>query len=153
MRPVFVYMEIILIAATTADGYIARHSHEEVRWSKDLSLFKEQTMGHPVIMGSHTFESLQKELIGREIIVVHRDDQPINILDQLSAEKCFIAGGGRTNTKFIDHLTHLYLTPHPYIFGKGVSLFYGDVNELELELEQTIELQKGIIQYQYRVIR
>ena len=146
-------MDIILIAAITADGYIARHSHEEVRWSQDLSLFKEQTMGHPIIMGSHTFDSLQNELEGREIIVVHRDDSPKEILERVSADKCFIAGGGRTNKKFIDHLTHLYLTPHPYVFGGGVSLFYGNVDELKLELITTHEVKQGIIQYQYLVKR
>ncbi len=47
-------MKVILIAAITVDGYIA-HSHDEIiSWSKDLKLFKEQTMGYPVIMGSNT---------------------------------------------------------------------------------------------------
>ena len=35
-------MNVILIAAITADGYIARHSNEIVEWSLDLQLFKEQ---------------------------------------------------------------------------------------------------------------
>ena len=33
-------MNVILIAAITADGYIARHSNEIVEWSLDLQLFK-----------------------------------------------------------------------------------------------------------------
>ena len=37
--------EIILIAAVTLDGYIARNRKETIDWSKDLGLFKEQTMG------------------------------------------------------------------------------------------------------------
>jgi dihydrofolate reductase len=53
-------MDVILIAAVTADGFIARHSHEVVEWSQDISLFKEQTMGYPVIMGSNTFANLQQ---------------------------------------------------------------------------------------------
>ena len=36
-------MDIILIAAITADGYIARHSNEVVDWSQDLHLFRKQT--------------------------------------------------------------------------------------------------------------
>jgi len=55
-------VDVILIAAVTQDGYIARHSHESVTWSKDLYLFKEQTMGWPLIMGSNSFKCLQKEL-------------------------------------------------------------------------------------------
>ena len=42
--------EVILIAAVTVDGYIARHDLEITTWSKDLPLFKEQTMGFPIIM-------------------------------------------------------------------------------------------------------
>ena len=36
--------EVILIAAVTIDGYIERHSLEVTSWSKDLSLFKKQTI-------------------------------------------------------------------------------------------------------------
>ena len=79
-------MDVILIAAVTQDGYIARHPHERVTWSKDLYLFKEQTMGWPLIMGSNTFKCLQKELEGRDIIVVHRDDNPKEIIENVNTE-------------------------------------------------------------------
>ena len=46
--------EVILIAAVTVDGYIARHNLEVISWSEDLHLFKEQTLGSPIIMGSNT---------------------------------------------------------------------------------------------------
>ncbi len=135
------------------DGYIARHHHEVIDWSDDLHLFKEQTLGHPVIMGSNTFDCLQKELIGREIIVVHRNTNPESVLGEIKSEKCFIAGGGKTNFRFAPHLTHLYLTTHPLIFGKGVPLFDGEVEELKLNLETTIPVveKKGIYQFQYLV--
>ena len=51
-------IEVILIAAVTVDGFIARHNLEVTSWSKDLHLFKKQTMGHPVVMGSNTFKTL-----------------------------------------------------------------------------------------------
>ena len=28
-----------------------------------------------------------------------------------------------TYTKFAPYLTHMYITPHPIIFGKGIKLF------------------------------
>ena len=40
--------EVVLIAAVTVDGFIARHSLEVTSWSKDLQFFKKQTMGFPV---------------------------------------------------------------------------------------------------------
>ena len=92
--------EIILIAAVTLDGFIARHSSEITKWTKDLPLFKEQTMGHPVIMGSNTFDTLSNELVGREVVVVHRNDDPREILQKVKSQKCFIAGGGKIYSRF-----------------------------------------------------
>ena len=146
-------MDIILIAAITQDGFIAHNSNEVITWSKDLALFKTQTMGYPVIMGSNTYGAIENELKGRDIIIFHRDKKPINILNSLSSDKCFIAGGGRTNTRFAPYLTHLYLTSHPLVFGKGVALFYDLEEELQLELVQKLEVNNNINQLQYRVLR
>ena len=85
-------MHVILIAAITADGYIARHSNETVSWSLDLHLFKKQTMGFPVIMGSNTKKTLNIDLSGRQEIVVHRQDDPNEILKGLKPNKCFVIG-------------------------------------------------------------
>ena len=68
--------EVILIAAVTVDGFIARHSLEITSWSKDLQVFKKQTMGFPVIMGSNTNKTLFSSLKGRKKIVVGRQDDP-----------------------------------------------------------------------------
>ena len=81
--------EIILIAAVTVDGFIARHNNEITKWTKDLQLFKKQTMGSSVIMGSKTFNTLSKELEGREVIVVKRNDKPNEIIRGISSKKCF----------------------------------------------------------------
>jgi len=86
-------VDIILIAAVTQDGFIARHPHETIRWSKDLSLFKEQTTGWPVIMGSNTFNCINRELKDRKIIVMHREDRPKGVLDAIDKEKSFIISG------------------------------------------------------------
>ena len=145
--------EIILIAAVTLDGFIARHSNEITKWTKDLPLFKEQTMGHPVIMGSNTFHTLSNELVGREVVVVHRNDDPREILQKVKSQKCFIAGGGKTYSRFYPFLTHLYITPHPYVFGKGIKLFSDVVNEAEVVFDNLIQVneKKGIYQYQYKI--
>ena len=147
---------VILTAAVTIDGYIARHNLEKVEWSKDLSLFKKQTMGSPVIMGSNTLKTISSELDGRDIILVGRNDEPEAILKKISSDKCFIIGGGKTYHRYINHLTHVYVTPHPYVFGKGVPLFDGEINtEISLDFQNLIEVDRsqGIFQYQYKVKR
>ncbi|MBU0529536.1 dihydrofolate reductase family protein [bacterium] len=148
-------MDIILIVAITIDGYIARRSDEVISWSKDLKLFKKQTMGYPVIMGSNTEKTLAVELKGREKIVVHRNDDPKKILENLDAKKCFVIGGGKTYTKFAPFLTHMYITLHPIVFGKGIQLFSNLKEELSLKFIRKITVDKteGIFQFQYKVIK
>jgi len=145
--------EIILIAAVTIDGFIARHSSEITTWTKDLPLFKKQTMGFPVIMGSNTYKTLINELEGREVIVVHRDDNPKDILESISSKKCFVAGGGKTYSRFYPFLTDLFITPHPYVFGSGISLFSDAIKESQLIFKKLVEVSKknGILQYQYKI--
>tara|TARA_B100001765_G_scaffold27427_1_gene15399 strand:- start:776 stop:1228 length:453 start_codon:yes stop_codon:yes gene_type:complete len=148
-------VDIILIAAITADGYIARHTNEVVDWSQDLHLFRKQTMGYPVIMGSKTKKTLAMDLDGRETIVIHRHSDPEKILGKLHRDKCFIIGGGRTYTRFASYLTHLYLTIHPIIFGKGILLFPGLDKELDLIFMQMISVEgvEGLYQFQYKINR
>ena len=145
--------EIILIAAITIDGFIARRNDEITNWTEDLSLFKKQTMGYPVIMGSNTYKTLSGELEGRSVIVVGRNDNPRLIIGEIKSDRCFIAGGGKTYSRFYPFLTHLYITPHPLIFGSGVSLFSDTVNEKSLSFEKLLEVsrEEGIYQYQFKV--
>ena len=145
--------EIILIAAITIDGFIARRNDEITNWTEDLPLFKKQTMGYPVIMGSNTYKTLSSELEGRSVIVVGRNDNPRSIIREIKSDRCFIAGGGKTYSRFYSFLTHLYITPHPLIFGSGVLLFSDTVNEKALLFEKLLEVskEKGIYQYQYKI--
>ena len=145
--------EIILIAAVTIDGFIARSNDEVTNWTEDLHLFKKQTMGYPVIMGSNTYKTISSELGGRSVIVVGRNDNPRTTIGKINNDRCFIVGGGKTYSRFYHFLTHLYITPHPLIFGSGVSLFSDTVNEKSLSFEKHLEVSKeeGIYQYQYKV--
>ena len=147
-------MKVILIAAVTHDGFIARHSNEIITWSKDLHLFKKQTLNHPVIMGSNTYNCMDTELKNREVIVFHRKNKPYEILKKLNNNKCFIAGGGITNKEFFPYLTNLYITPHPLIFGRGIRLFKDKIKEPKLLLENVLVVNKdeNIFQYQYKIL-
>jgi dihydrofolate reductase len=145
--------EIILIAAVTIDGFIARHNKEVVSWSLDLPLFKKQTIGHSIIMGSNTRKVISKELSGRKNIVVTRKDDPVLVLNNIITNRCFIIGGGITYSRFSPFITHMYVTPHPFIFGKGIRLFENFTKEINLQFKKiiTVDESKGIHQYQYKV--
>ena len=149
-------MKIILICATTLDGYIARHSNEITNWTKDLKLFKKQTMGYPVIMGSNTFKTLQNELTGRNVIVFHRNDNPYTIIKELKTtyKRIFIAGGGKTNERFMEYITDMYITPHPVMFGTGIKLFGNNKIKIKTKLTKSIEIHEseGLLQYQFKIV-
>ena len=64
---------IYLLAAVAANGIIGAHGGLPWRLPEDLQHFKRLTMGHPIIMGRRTWESLKGPLPGRENIVVTRN--------------------------------------------------------------------------------
>ena len=148
--------EIILIAAVTVDGFIARHKLEEIKWSKDLSLFKKQTDGHCVIVGHNTHQTLSKHLLGRKVVIVGRSYDPQKVLSNIKLKKCFIIGGGKTYHCFFPFITDLYITPHPNIFGSGIPLFNGcPVPEANLKFIRMVvhDNRNGVFQYQYKILR
>ena len=63
---------IYLIAAVARNGVIGAGGALPWRLPEDLKHFRKLTLGHPVIMGRRTWESLSKPLPGRENIVVSR---------------------------------------------------------------------------------
>jgi dihydrofolate reductase len=63
---------IHLVVAVASNGAIGANGTLPWRLPEDLRHFKRVTMGHPVIMGRRTWESLPKALPGRENIVVSR---------------------------------------------------------------------------------
>ena len=146
-------LEVIGIAAVTVNGYIARHSREKILWSKDLPLFKKQTENCPVIMGSNTYKTLGDGLPGREMIIVNRTDDPADILRKIDQKRCFVIGGGRTNSKFSSYLTHLYLTIHPMVFKRGIRLFTKLEKELLISFVRLVPVvaEEGIFQFQFKV--
>lgn len=61
---------IYLVAAIAANGIIGANGKLPWRLPGELQHFKKLTMGHPIIMGRRTWESLGRPLPGRENIVV-----------------------------------------------------------------------------------
>ena len=88
---------------------------------EDMKFFKETTMGHKVLMGRKTWESLPGKLPGRENIVVSRhpvegSDFAVSNLQKFisehesSDEEIFVIGGGMVYFELLPHAKYLYLT-------------------------------------------
>ncbi len=63
---------ITLIVARARNGVIGRDGTLPWRLPEDLAHFKRTTMGHPIVMGRKTWESIGRPLPGRRNIVVSR---------------------------------------------------------------------------------
>ena len=63
-------MTIAIIVAMTKDGIIGDKGKIPWHIREDLQRFKRLTMGHPIIMGRRTYESIGKPLPGRTNIVL-----------------------------------------------------------------------------------
>ncbi len=98
-------MEIILIAAMAANRVIGRNNTIPWNIPGEQGRFKEITMGHPLIMGRRTWQSIGRPLPGRRNVVVTRNKQfsavdceVVYSLEQgvdvcREAKKVFIIGG------------------------------------------------------------
>jgi dihydrofolate reductase len=66
-------MPISLIAAVARNGTIGRGGLLPWHLPADLARFRKLTLGHTVLMGRRTWESLGKPLAGRKNVVMTRD--------------------------------------------------------------------------------
>jgi dihydrofolate reductase len=121
-------MLVSLIAAVAENGVIGRGGELPWRLSADLKRFKSLTMGHPIIMGRRTWDSIGRPLPGRTSIVITRQTRWTtphaevkvvhDIADALQAaasapggdREAFIIGGGELYSAALPYAQRLYLT-------------------------------------------
>ncbi|RZT20404.1 dihydrofolate reductase [Kribbella sp. VKM Ac-2569] len=112
-------MSIILIAAVGRNGVIGRDNDLPWRIREDLQRFKQLTLGHTLVMGRKTYDSIGRPLPGRRTVVVTR--QPdwsadgVEITHSLeSALKydgtLYVAGGGEIYRQALPSAEALELT-------------------------------------------
>ncbi|MGC8507981.1 MAG: dihydrofolate reductase [Thiomonas sp.] len=63
---------LILIAAVARNGVIGKDGGMPWHLPADLQHFKQLTLGHPILMGRRTWDSLGRPLPGRRNIVISR---------------------------------------------------------------------------------
>ena len=117
-------MRISIIAAVASNGVIGRDNDLPWRLSADLKRFKRLTMGHHLLMGRKTFESIGRALPGRTTIVVSRREPalPEGVVVASSLESAlqsarsagedevFIAGGAEIYALAMPLTDRIYLT-------------------------------------------
>jgi len=115
---------ISLIAAMDRRRGIGVGNQLPWRLSADLKRFRELTMGHHIVVGRKTFESIGKPLPGRQMIIITRDrefqaegcfirhtvEEAISSAKQHGENEVFICGGAEIYNQTIALADRLYLT-------------------------------------------
>lgn len=116
-------MKIILVAAHAQNRVIGKNNELVWHLPRDFKHFKEATLGHPIVMGRKTFESLGKPLPKRTSIIITRDrhyqkegcivvyslDEAISEAKKLD-EHIYIIGGAEIYKQALPIANLMYLT-------------------------------------------
>lgn len=152
-------MNLSIIVAMTKDGIIGLYNQLPWHLAEDLKRFKQITMGHPLIMGRKTHESIGRPLVGRTNIVLTRDPNykangvivARNLEDALryasTDTEAFVIGGAEIYKQAYPLAHTLYVT---LILDR----FEGDVFFPEVDFEKDfkiVEESKEMISVQEKI--
>jgi dihydrofolate reductase len=165
-------MRVLILAAITVDGKIARGDAEFAGWSsrEDKRLFARASReAGVVVMGRRTFETLPAPLPGRLNVVLSHEhsatlpdgveytaeppEQVIASLAQRGFESVVIGGGASVYRAFLEAklVDELWLTVEPLAFGAGISLLGDAPLDLRLSLLSVERLGEGSVHLRYHV--
>lgn len=120
--------KVSLIVAVAENGVIGVNNTIPWKCSSDMKYFRKTTMGHPVIMGRKTWESLGKPLKGRGNIVLTRNqtfqapgatvvptvesalEQARSFVGDDEACEAMIIGGKAIYDEFLSRADRIYFT-------------------------------------------
>ena len=135
---------IAAVVAIAENGVIGRDNQLIWHLPADLKHFKNCTMGHPMVMGRKTFDSIGKALPGRTTIIVTRDKNypaPENCLvansvqealemgNKLDPEQVSVIGGEQIFAQTLHQTDRIYLTRVHHTFEGDT--YFPEINEAE----------------------
>jgi dihydrofolate reductase len=140
-------MKMSLIAALATNNVIGRNN--QVPWClrTDLRRFKTLTMGHRLIMGRKTYDSVGRPLPGRTNVVItrradwaaegvtvaHSLEEALHLAANAGESEAFIAGGAEIYELAIHRADRMYLTRvHAEVEGDTWFPEFDDVTEWKL---------------------
>ena len=150
-----------MIVAVSDDMAIGVNGGLPWHISEDLKYFKKTTLGHPVIMGRTTFQSIGRPLPGRENIVLthHTRIDSVRCAASLQeafgmcedAQKCFVIGGASVYKAAIDMVDELYVT-RVHTLVEDADAFFPQIDPAKWErVEQTATFEEGGLTFEFEV--
>ena len=143
-------MTITLIAAMAENRVIGHEGGIPWDLPEDRKRFRALTMGHPVIMGRRTYQSLPRPLDGRTVIVLTRNrdftasgaliagsiDESLALAGAAEGnDELFIAGGGEVYNQALSRAHRICLT----LIHREIP---GDVTFPELPANMFVEVER-----------
>jgi dihydrofolate reductase len=112
---------LIAIVAMSSNRVIGRAGKLPWHFPEDLKFFKRTTLGHPILMGRATFDSIGRPLPGRQNIVLSTtmpEREGVTVIRSAvelpqvcsDAETVFVIGGARVFEELLPQCDGLYLT-------------------------------------------
>ncbi len=144
-------MTVSIIVAVSENNVIGKDNKLIWHLPADLKLFKTLTMGHHMIMGRKTYESIGKALPGRtSIVVTHQPSYTaegcivVNSLQDAFAKasgdtEVFIIGGDGIFKQSLNFANKIYLTKIYHSFEGDT--FFPELNEKEWEMKECNDFQ------------
>ncbi len=142
-------MSLSLIVAKAKNNVIGKDNQLIWHLSDDLKRFKALTMGHPIIMGRKTFESLPKVLPGRtHYVLTGNPDYEVpegvlrfhdvkELLAALPEGENFLIGGARMYEELFPYADTLYITEIEKSYEGDA--YFPDFDKAAWELIERIE--------------
>lgn len=138
--------QIVFVVAVARNGVIGRDNGLPWRLKSDLAHFKRTTLGHPILMGRKTWESLGRPLPGRRNMVVTRNGDykaegaevftdPQAAIAAAGADAVHVIGGADLYRHLLDQVDRLVLTE----VDADVE---GDAHFPDFDRQQFIELSR-----------
>ena len=117
-------MRVSIIAAMSENGVIGRGGTLPWHLADDLQRFKRLTMGHTIVMGRKTWESIGRPLPGRRMVVISRQcdyrpegvevvaglDEALQVAEAAGENEAFIIGGAEIYRLALSRADRLLLT-------------------------------------------
>ncbi|MGN6182033.1 MAG: dihydrofolate reductase [Thermoanaerobaculia bacterium] len=140
-------MKLSILAALSSNGVIGRDNDIPWRQSTDLKRLKSLTLGHHVIMGRRTFDSVGKALPGRTNLIITRQEglaipnaivvnsleDAIRIAAVAGESEAFVLGGAEIYAMANHRADRMYLTRvHAEVEGDTFFPEFDDVSEWHL---------------------
>lgn len=136
---------IAIVVAVAENNVIGKDNQLIWHLPADLRFFKNLTMGHPILMGRKTYESIGKPLPGRTTVIITRQQDfeapgciVVNSIDdaieeaQTINQDVYVIGGAEIYRQALPKTDTIYLTRMHHTFDGDT--YFPELNEADWEV-------------------